>query len=60
TIVKTIRENFVFPDFEFKTELLWTLLLYSGFLTKKEKVGLNRYELAIPNYELKFVFTPLN
>jgi hypothetical protein len=59
TIVKTIRENFIFPDFEYKTELLWTLLLYSGFLTKTKKVSLNRYELSIPNYELKFVFTDL-
>ncbi len=59
TIVKTIRENFVFPDFEYKTELLWTLLFYSGFLTKVKEVSLNRYELKIPNYELKFVFTDL-
>ncbi len=59
TIVKIIRENFVFPDFEQKSELLWTLLLQSGFLTAKKKVSLNRYELAIPNYELKFVFTDL-
>ncbi len=59
TIAKTIRENFVFPDFENKTELLWTLLFYSGFLTKVKEVSLNRYELKIPNYELKFVFTDL-
>ncbi len=59
TIVKIIRENFVFPDFENKTELLWTLLFYSGFLTKVKEISLNRYELKIPNYELKFVFTDL-
>ena len=57
SIIKTIRENFVFPDFEYKTELLWTLLFYGGFLTKVNKVSLHRYELRIPNYELKFVFT---
>ena len=56
TIVKTIRENFVFPDFEHKTELLWTLLFYSGFLTKVKKISRNQYELKIPNYEIKFVF----
>ena len=59
TIVKTIRENFVFSDFEHKTELLWTLLFYGGFLTKTKEVSLNRFELEIPNYELKFVFTDL-
>jgi len=56
TIVKTIRENFVFPDFEHDTELLWTLLFHSGFLTQVNEVSLYRYELKIPNHELKFVF----
>ena len=59
TLEKSIRENFVFPDFETKTELLWTLLFYCGFLTKVREVSLNRFELKIPNYELRFVFTDL-
>jgi len=56
TIVRTIHENFVFPDFENDTELLWTLLFHSGFLTQVKEVSLYRYELRIPNFELKFVF----
>ncbi len=43
TIIKVIKENFVFPEFEYKTELLWTLLFYSGFLTKKKQISLNLY-----------------
>ena len=56
TIIRTIKENFVFSDFEHNTELIWTLLFYSGFITPVRKVSLYRYEFRIPNYELKFVF----
>ncbi len=56
TIIRTIKENFVFPDFENDAELLWTLLFHSGFLTQTNEVSLYRYELKIPNFELKFVF----
>jgi hypothetical protein len=56
TIEKTIRENFVFSDFERKTESLWTLLFYNGFLTQVSKTGEKMYELKIPNYELRFIF----
>ena len=59
TITKTIKENFVFADFEHNTELIWTLLFNSGFITPIKKVSLFRYEFRIPNYELKFVFTNL-
>ena len=57
TIIKTIKENFVFPDFEHNTELIWTLLFNAGFITPVKNISLNRYEFRIPNYELKFVFT---
>ncbi len=56
TITKTIDQNFVFPDLETDKELLWSLLIFSGYLTMHEKLGINRYSLRIPNYELKFVF----
>jgi len=59
TIIRTIKENFIFPDFEGDTELLWSLLFYSGFLTQVREVSLYRYELKIPNYEIKFVFENL-
>jgi len=59
TIIKTIKDNFIFSDFEGDNELLWTLLFYSGFLTQVKEISLNRYELKIPNYELKYVFETL-
>jgi hypothetical protein len=56
TIVKDIEENFVFSDLDSPKELIWTLLLFSGYLTVVKEISLGRYELKIPNYELKFIF----
>ena len=56
TIVKDIEENFVFMDLDEDIDLLWTLLLFSGYLTIEKAVSRKSYELRIPNYELKFVF----
>ena len=56
TIEKTIDQNFVFPDLDTDKELLWTLLVFSGYLTTESKRDVNNYTLKIPNYEIKFVF----
>jgi len=55
-IEKEIYENFVFADFDAKKELFWTLLIYSGYLTIRKQVTRKKYELQIPNNELKTVF----
>ena len=55
-VEKYIEENFVFPEMKIKRDLIWTLLLFSGYLTIDEKVDLDVYKLKIPNYELKVVF----
>jgi len=56
SINEFIEENFVFPELDSDIELLWTLLLFSGYLTVKGKKSSGQYELCIPNYELKTVF----
>ena len=56
TIEKEIEENFVFPDLNTDSDLIWSLLAFSGYLTSKSKTGRRSYELAIPNYEVKTVF----
>ncbi len=55
-IIKDIEENFVFPDLKRDTDLLWTLLSYSGYLTVKNKTSRKEYEIQIPNYEIKTIF----
>ena len=56
TIDKRIIENFVFPNLNSNTELLWTLLVFSGYLTIENKININEYSLKIPNFEINFVF----
>ncbi len=55
-IAKDIEENFVFPDLETRKDLLWTLFVYSGYLTINEQVSRKRYTLKIPNHEIKTIF----
>ncbi len=56
SIIKDIEENFVFSDLDTPKEVLWTLLIYSGYLTSKNKISRKEYEIYIPNYEIKTVF----
>ncbi len=56
SIEKIINENFIFPNLEANPELLWSLLVFSGYLTVEKKLGINEYALKIPNFEIAFVF----
>ncbi len=56
TIKKDLEANFVFPDLSTNTDLLWTLLTYSGYLTTKKEISRKKHELIIPNFEIKTVF----
>ncbi len=55
-IEKDIEENFVFPDLQNDTQLIWALFLFSGYLTTNKKISQFKYKLSIPNYEVKTVF----
>ena len=56
TVTKDIVENFIFSDLQTDKDLLWTLMLYSGYLTFTDKLWHSTYRLRIPNYEVKTVF----
>ncbi len=56
TVTKDIVENFVFSDLETDKDLLWTLMLFSGYLTFTGRLWHNTYKLRIPNNEVKTVF----
>lgn len=58
-IEKEVKENFVFQDFERNTELIWSLLTDSGYLTQEGKAKYGNYKLRIPNYEVRIVFTEI-
>ncbi len=56
TIKKDIEENFVFQDLETRKNLVWTLFVYSGYLTIVENISRKRYSLKIPNFEIATIF----
>ncbi len=56
TIEKELEENFVFKDFKKRKSLIWTLFLYSGYITVEEEISGANYSLRIPNYEVRTIF----
>ena len=56
SIKKDLEANFVFPELSINVDLLWTLLTYSGYLTIRKEISRKKYELVIPNFEIKIIF----
>ena len=56
SIKKDLEANFVFPELSTNVDLLWTLLTYSGYLTIRKEISRKKYELVIPNFEIKIIF----
>ena len=56
TISKPIYENIVFANFDSNRELLWTLLVFAGYLIPVDKTSKRIRELRIPNYEITTLF----
>lgn len=55
-ITKIIDENIIFPDFEHDKELIWSLLLFSGYLSPLVNTNQKQKTLVIPNHEIKSLF----
>jgi len=60
SIWETISENIIFDDLN-NTNTLWSLMLFSGYLTYEKMrispiTGLKSYSLKIPNQEIKSFF----
>ena len=57
TISRPVYENIVMRDLEKADDLVWSFLLFSGYLKcLGHSVRRNWYELAIPNEEIKLVY----
>ncbi|RMH77979.1 MAG: AAA family ATPase [Calditrichaeota bacterium] len=61
SIEKPVEENIVFPDLERREELLWSFLLFGGYLKythcyTEETAEQLRCRLAIPNREVRKIF----
>jgi len=57
TIVKSVYDSIVMRDLEGNEELLWSFLLFSGYLKCGIKpVYKNFYELKVPNEEVRVIY----
>ncbi len=61
-IEKPIEENIVFGEIEKREDLIWSFLLFSGYLKVAGKRTAHRqwrYRLQIPNFEVSYVYDHL-
>jgi hypothetical protein len=62
-LIKKIDEGFIFPGIENHPSALWSLLLFSGYITyaRRTVTGEGEYEceLVIPNKEIQTLYTRL-
>lgn len=62
SVTKTIEESITFPSLDGSSELLWSLLLFTGYLTYTSyevKKGKKVCELTLPNEEIKQLYYEL-
>jgi hypothetical protein len=62
SVEKPIEENIVFGEIEQRDDLLWSFLLFGGYLKYVGKRQQNKrwlYQLQIPNLEVEFVYEGL-
>ena len=60
SVISEIPEGISLQNVRRDEESFWSLMLYSGYLTTKEKLkGVDSYELKIPNEEVKSFYTDI-
>ena len=56
TIVKEIRQELTYGELDSSIENLWSVLFTTGYLTSRGRIDVDKYALAIPNYEIRKLF----
>lgn len=56
-ITKEIHQELTYKDMYASLENLWSVLFTTGYLTQRGKPEGNRFHLAIPNMEIRNIFT---
>ena len=56
-IKKEIRQELAYKDMHRSIDNLWSILLTTGYLTQKGRQEGNEFSLAIPNVEIRNIFT---
>lgn len=57
TITKEIYQELTYQDMYRSIENMWSVLFTTGYLTQRGRADGNRFSLAIPNLEIKNIFT---
>ena len=57
TIEKEIYQELTYQDMYASIDHIWSVLFTTGYLTQKGKIEGNRYKLAIPNLEIRNIYT---
>lgn len=57
TIVKEIHQELTYKDMYQSIDNIWSVLYTTGYLTKRGKPEDNQFRLAIPNLEIRKIFT---
>ena len=55
-IVKEIKQELTYNEFDKSIDHLWSVLFTTGYLTKRKRVDSRKYELMIPNREIRELF----
>ena len=56
TIPKRIRQDLTYNELDTSIENLWSVLFTTGYLTQRQKINRDQYELEIPNLEIREIF----
>lgn len=59
TILKTIRQELTYRDVEDSIDNIWSVLYSTGYLTKRGRLPGRQMKLALPNREIRELFTDL-
>ena len=57
TVMKKVYEDLTYNSLYEKVDHLWSVLFMTGYLTQRGRSDGNRYLLAIPNMEIRNIFT---
>ena len=55
-ITKELHLELTYPEMYQSLENVWSLLFMTGYLTQRGRVDARRYQLAIPNLEIRVIF----
>ncbi len=57
SVTKKIAEELTYRELYDNIDNLWSVLFATGYLTRRKKTAPGTYELAIPNQEIRVIFT---